>query len=111
MSKSPMTVKLVTQWMVERIATPCGLCFKELEPEDNIQWDHIHAEVFSGPHVYDNLRPVHYACHKAKTRADVQANAKVKRIAKGGRKRRGTALPSKPFPKTKRKIPTRKFNG
>ena len=98
MSKSPMTIRLLTQWLVAKFAIPCGLCSQELEPEDGIQWDHIHAEVFSGPHVYDNLRPVHVECHKKKTKADVQANAKIKRIL--------GLTKNKP----KKKIPTRKFN-
>lgn len=102
---------LLYRLRVDWVYLECGICVKALNPGDNIQFDHIHAIVHEGPHEYENLRPVHAECHKTKTKADVQANAKIKRIAKGGRKRRGPAIKSKPFPKTKRKIPTRKFNG
>jgi len=56
-------------------------------PGQDIQFDHTHADVHGGPHEYQNLRPLHKACHKIKTRADVKANAKVKRL-RGERKRK-----------------------
>lgn len=86
----------------------CKICGEELQPGQNIQFDHIHADVHGGPHEFENLRPVHYdPCHKKKTKADVQANAKVKRIQAGGRKRRGPGLKSPGFNKKLR----RKFSG
>lgn len=76
------------------VCTICGRC---LETGQNIQFDHIHAYVFDGPHEFMNLRPVHAECHKEKTARDIKDNAKVKRI-RGERK-----------PKFKRKIPSRKM--
>lgn len=108
MSVSATTVRHLTQWIVGHFAISCAICHAELEPEDAIQWDHIHAEVFAGPHVWDNLRPIHTSCHKLKSRADVQANAKIKRLAKGGRKRKGPAMKSKPFQKGSKPFPKRK---
>lgn len=80
----------------------CGICRLTIAPGQNIQFDHIHAIVHQGPHEYQNLRPVHAECHKAKTKADIQANAKVKRIL--------ADKPSKrPMQKSSRKIPSRPF--
>lgn len=75
----------------------CGICGNLIFPEDDIQFDHIHADVFDGPHEYKNLRPVHTECHKIKTKADVQAKAKGDRIlglTKTGPKRK---IPSRPM--------------
>lgn len=58
----------------------CAICGEAILPSQLIQFDHIHAYVHGGAHVYQNLRPVHAECHKRKTKADIQANAKVKRI-------------------------------
>lgn len=79
----------------------CVACGLAIHPEHIIQFDHRHADIHGGPHEYQNLRPLHYECHKAKTKRDVQANAKVKRIAKGGRKRKGRKMKSRPFQKKK----------
>ena len=61
----------------------CDICGNALKAGQDIQFDHIHADVHGGPHEYQNLRPVHAECHKRKTKADIQANAKVKRILAG----------------------------
>lgn len=60
----------------------CSICGSALRAGQDIQFDHIHADVFDGPHEYQNLRPLHAECHKKKTAQDVKANAKVKRIIK-----------------------------
>lgn len=90
----------------------CAICLGPLRPDDKIEWDHIHALVHSGPHEYENLRPLHAECHKRKTKADVQANAKVKRIlankpSKRPMKSSGRKIPSRPFSKrlTSKPIP------
>lgn len=59
----------------------CGICHQDIREEQDIQFDHIHAYTFDGPHEYQNLRPVHSECHKIKTKSDVQALAKVKRLS------------------------------
>jgi len=59
---------------------PCAICGEPLLPEQAIEFDHTHADVHGGPHEYRNLRPLHKDCHKKKTKADVQAQAKGDRI-------------------------------
>jgi len=99
--------KMVIDCILHRIPgyLLCGLCQIPLRPGDNIQWDHVHATTFAGPHHYTNLRPVHANCHKAKTKYDIQANAKVKRIIKkrAGITKPKKAIPSRPFPKAKKR--------
>ncbi len=75
----------------------CPVCCDRIVFGQDIQFDHIHADVHGGPHEYQNLRPVHAECHKIKTKRDIQANAKVKRL-------RGELKP-----KTKKNWPSRKF--
>lgn len=87
----------------------CGECGGIIFPEHDIQFDHIHADVHGGPHEYQNLRPIHYdPCHKKKSAKDVAANAKVKRIRAGGRKKRGPRLQSRGFQQASRPFPKRR---
>ncbi len=84
----------------------CQICNEPLLPGQNIQFDHCHSHVMGGPHEYQNLRPVHADCHKIKTKADIQANAKVKRIladkpSKRPMRNSGKKIPSRPFSKTR----------
>lgn len=77
----------------------CGICRLSIQQGQDIQFDHIHADVHGGPHEYQNLRPVHAECHKLKTAKDIKANAKVKRLrgeTKTGPKKK---IPSRPWPK------------
>lgn len=90
----------------ESLAIRCYICGEKIMPGQVVQFDHIHADVHKGPHEYQNLRPVHYdPCHKAKTKRDIQANAKVKRLrgeTKGRPKRnwgKGRKLKSRGFQK------------
>lgn len=87
----------------------CGICGMDIREEQVIQFDHIHADVHGGPHEYQNLRPVHADCHKIKTKADIQANAKVKRIladkpSKRPMQNSGRKIPSRPFSKPQRRL-------
>lgn len=90
-----------------RYAVPCAICGKDLKPGDAVEWDHVHALVHGGPHVFSNLRPLHAACHLEKTKRDIAANAKGKRIrgetCNGPKKK----IRGRGFDKTK----TRKFSG
>jgi 5-methylcytosine-specific restriction endonuclease McrA len=112
----PISRKMAVDCLLDRFLSvgaviECSVCKVVFQSGDNIQFDHIHSDAMGGEHSYKNLRPVHYdPCHKQKSAKDVAALAKVKRIISGGRKKRGPKLPSKPFPKTKRKLPTRKFH-
>lgn len=81
----------------------CGICGEYLMPEQNIQFDHIHADVFDGPHEYKNLRALHTACHKRKSARDVKDNAKIKRIL-------GPRKSKRPMQKSQRKLASRPFN-
>lgn len=103
----PVTRKMAVDCLLHLAIIKCGICHEQLKPVDDVQFDHHHAVVFDGPHEYLNLRPVHAECHKKKTKADVQANAKIKRILKGGRKRKGPPMKSKGFSKTSRPFPKR----
>lgn len=109
----PITRKLAVDCLLDRFLSvgavlECAICKVVLQAGDNIQFDHHHAIVHDGPHIFQNLRPVHFECHKKKTKADVQANAHVKRLAnpkpskrpmKSGTKAwpAGRKLVSKPF--------------
>lgn len=56
-----------------------------------------------GKHEYQNLRPIHYApCHKNKTKADIRALAKVKRILGTTKNKPKRAIPSRPFPEQRK---------
>ena len=58
----------------------CAICEKVLKPGDRIEFDHVHADVFDGPHEFQNLRPLHKDCHKKKTARDIKDNAKIDRL-------------------------------
>ncbi len=100
--RQAITPAMKVKCIISRFTVNCGLCGGLLTAEDDIEWDHVHALVHGGAHRYTNLRPVHAECHKVKTKSDIQANAKIKRIrgeTKQGPKR---AIPSKPFSKVHR---------
>ena len=97
----PVTRKMAVDCLLYRFMAlggiPCGICMAPLNPGDDVQFDHVQAIVHTGPHIYQNIRPVHTECHKKKTARDIAANAKIKRIrgeTKQGPKR---AIPSRPF--------------
>jgi len=78
---------------------PCG---KELKVI-GFDVDHIQAVVHDGPSDAANYRAICIPCHKLKTKLDIQANAKIKRITgvtKGPAKKawgKGRKLESRPF--------------
>ncbi len=111
----PVTRKLAVYCLLYRLAHAsnydittgkcvliCKECGLPIEPGQDIQFDHIHADVFDGPNEYQNLRPMHRNCHKRKTKRDITANAKIKRIRGETKQWPKRAIPSKPFPKTSR---------
>lgn len=85
----------------------CMECGVSICPGEPIDWDHRQALIHDGPHSYTNIRPVHRECHKGKTKRDVQANAKVKRIRGETCTRKGRPLKSRGFDKSL----SRKFSG
>ena len=104
----PVTRKMVVDWFVENFIVECEICGVRLRAPDDIEWDHHHADVFDGPHVWDNLRPLHAFCHRKKTARDIKDNAKVKRIQRG-KKPSKHKMPSRPFPTGQRKMQSRPF--
>lgn len=88
-------------------AAQCGACWVCNEPLGAFQIDHRQAVVHGGDNAEDNLRALCIPCHREKTRRDVGSNAKARRIAKGGKVRRGPKMKSRPFPKAKRKMRSR----
>lgn len=81
----------------------CGICGGDIKPGQEIEWDHVHALVHGGPHIFTNLRPVHYdPCHKRKSAQDVKANAKVKRLRGETCNGPTKKIPSRPFPAASR---------
>lgn len=107
----PVTRKLAVDCLLHRFMAlggiPCSICMAPLSPGEPVQFDHVHADVFGGPHEYQNLRPVHVECHKKKTKADIQAKAKGDRILGLTRNGPKKVIKSRGFDKTK----TRKFSG
>lgn len=73
----------------------CPECGMPILPGQVVQFDHIHGHAMGGPHEYQNLRPIHYdPCHKAKSKRDVGALAKVDRITGvTGAKRKSRKIP------------------
>jgi len=67
----------------------CG-CGAEIKPGDRIEFDHVIADAMRPDNSLSNCQVLLYACHKAKTKRDVKAIAKAKRVQK---KHTGTFRP------------------
>lgn len=98
-SRPTITADMKIDALLYRYAVTCAICGKDIKPGQAIEWDHVHALVHGGPHVFSNLRPLHEDCHKAKTARDIAANAKVKRLT--GQTCNGPVkkIPSRPMAK------------
>ncbi len=99
MKRKAITPAMKIDALLWRFTINCGLCQTLLSPNDEIEWDHVHALVHGGQHDCYNLRPVHAGCHKLKSAKDVKANAKVKRLRGETRTRPSRKIPSRPFPR------------
>jgi len=102
--RQAITPQMKIDCLISRSLTLCWECKAQIFPGEKIEWDHIAALCHDGEHSYKNLRPLHEACHLEKTRRDIQANAKVKRLqnpkpSKRPMKSSGRKIPSRPFPK------------
>lgn len=92
----------------------CQRCKEKLRPGE-IEYDHIHPVVFDGPNDLDNYRALCVACHDIVTNgtkatsygSTKHAAAKTRRLAKGGKTRRGRKIENRGFDKSLR----RKMNG
>lgn len=82
----------------------CSICGRKLKP-GHIEFDHIQALIHGGDNEPDNWRALCAdPCHRNKTRADVQAKAKVDRLALGGRQRKGPPIAGSRNSRFKRRI-------
>lgn len=105
----PISRKMAVDALLHRFAEAhdahllCSECNELILAGQNIQFDHIHGHAMGGAHEYQNIRPIHYdPCHKRKSKRDVAALAKVKRILRGKKKPKriwsqGKKLLSRPF--------------
>ncbi len=104
MKRKAITPAMKIKCLLHRYDIRCSECLCPLRSSDEIEWDHIHALVHGGAHEFLNFRPLHVDCHRQKTRRDIAANAKVKRIladkpSKRPMKSSGRKMPSRPFQK------------
>jgi 5-methylcytosine-specific restriction endonuclease McrA len=104
----------------ERQGGCCALCAAPLEDDPALgptEDDHAVPHALDGGEEIDNRQLAHRACHASKTNtarpdapllgSDKQLVAKAKRLAKGGRKRKGKPIQGRGF----RKDVKRKING
>lgn len=73
----------------------------------HMEFDHWLALVDGGKHTVENIRPFCIPCHAEKSAREHIANCKAKRLAAGGKKRKGPPIKSRGFDKSKSK----KFSG
>lgn len=104
MKRQAITPQMKIECLLIRHDILCGECGDIIVPGEDIQWDHIHALVHGGAHTSANLRPMHGRCHLEKTKRDISANSKVKRLrnpkpSKRPMRSSGRKIPSRPFPK------------
>lgn len=88
------------------VLVACDSCHYSI-PLRSIEFDHHLALVDGGKHTVENIRPLCGVCHAAKSAREHIANCKAKRLASGGRKRKGPPMRSRGFSKTL----TKKFSG
>lgn len=86
----------------------CPICRSEVSVSD-AEWDHWIPLELGGSNEVDNFRGLHPPCHKEKTRQDVKAIAKARRLRKKrlGLTKPKKAIPSRPFAKRKNSFETR----
>lgn len=102
-----VTRKMAMDCLLDRVIRQFGTPLlspadgEPLLPGQPIQFDHIHADVHGGPHEYENLRPIHVAAHKKKTKRDIAAKAKGDRLLGLTCTKPSRKIPSRPFQKRK----------
>ncbi len=75
----------------------CSLCKTPIEARTDCQFDHIHALHLDGPHVADNLRPVHIECHKRKSALEARGRKKVRAATGANKPKRKRTWASRPL--------------
>ena len=84
---------------------PCGKYLRIV----GFEVDHHVALIHEGSNDNDNLRAICIPCHKIKTKLDIQANAKIKRLTRTKPKLK-KRIPSRPMASTAKKVwPKRAF--
>lgn len=83
--------------ILDRHAGRCAGCRAKLQ--GLVEFDHAHALGMGGKDDEDNLRPLCPECHKAKTKADAKARAKVRRLRGESRARRKIKIAVRGFSK------------
>lgn len=78
----------------------CVHCARKVGGGDRWQCDHIVPLILGGEHRESNMQALCEPCHKAKTRQDVAAKAKVARVKA---KHIGAAKPKRPWHPTLRR--------
>ncbi len=104
-----ITDKMKWQAIWLRYGIPCWICGEHIKI--GLQWDHLVELADDGPHAFDNLVPVHDACHRFKSAAKETDRSGIDRLERERsglpkRKRLKRKIPSRPFPK-KRPYPLR----
>ncbi len=104
MKRQAITERMKIDCLFHRAFVECPVCWEQIYAEEDIEWDHVQALCHGGEHKFWNLRPLHADCHKIKTKADVKALAKAKRLSNPKPSRHpmrssGRPIPSRPFPK------------
>ena len=84
----------------------CSVCGHKLGSLDEIDWDHIIPLELGGTNEKENFQGLHKTCHKEKTRQDVKAISKARRIRNkrlGLKQKPKKKIPSRPFGTRKKK--------
>jgi len=89
----------------------CAICELRIQPSEKWHLDHEAALEISADDSDDNLRPVHEACHKAKTAGDKAAIAKSNRVRAKHLTGRGKARKGPPMPGSRDSHWKRKVDG
>ena len=87
----------------------CYLCGEKLGDLSGVDFDHLTPLAIGGEQGEDDILPAHRECHRAKTRSrDVPMIAKVNRLRKreAGLRRKRKPIPSRPFPKRQKNVPS-----
>ena len=71
----------------------CALCGHKILSWQKFDRDHIIPLAAGGLDEISNLQIVHHSCHVKKTAGDMKTISKIRRLRKGGNRRKGRAIP------------------
>lgn len=75
----------------------CHICERKIRPGELWDRDHVDPLAMSDNDAPENWKPAHKKCHKGKTKQDVRAIAKAKRVKA---KAHGMVVSRNPLPET-----------